>query len=128
MTEPTSSSITIATGSVALSGAVLGLQYDALLLGLFGGLVALQHLGPMTRGAMASSLAAASIFAAAVSPVAIGAAAEYAPWTARLAPTAARVAAAFLLGLAAQTVIPLAIATLRMLASRFGMKSDEGTK
>ena len=73
MTDPTTSaSITIATGSVALGGAVLGLQYDALLLGLLGGLIALQHLGPMTRWAIASSLAAAAIFAAALSPIAVG--------------------------------------------------------
>lgn len=119
MNEPTTS-ITIATGSVALTGAVLGLQYDALLLGLLGGLVALQHLGPMSRTAMAASLAAAAVFAAAMSPVAVGAAAEYAPWTAKLKPDVARIALAFGLGLASQTIVPAALAALRALLGRFG--------
>lgn len=126
MTAPTASSITIATGSAALTGAVFGLQYDALLHGLLGGLIALQHLGTMRRSAVVASLATAVIIAGALAPVAVAAAAEYAPWTAKIPPTPARIACALLLGLTCQTLIPLMFAGIRTLAAKFGIREDDG--
>ena len=51
---------------------------------------------------------------------AVGAAAEYVPWTAKLKPDNARIALAFGLGLASQTIVPAALAALRALLGHCG--------
>jgi hypothetical protein len=47
MAEPASSVVAIAAATITLSGSVIGLQYDALLAGFFGGLLSLLYLPPM---------------------------------------------------------------------------------
>jgi hypothetical protein len=64
MAEPSSTTaggIAVATGLVTLTGSFLGLQYDALLFGLFGGLVSLMHVSVGTPRRMAGTLATAAL-------------------------------------------------------------------
>jgi hypothetical protein len=70
MAEPSSTTaggIAVATGFVTLTGSFLGLQYDALLFGLFGGLVSLMHVSVGTPRRMAGTLATAALLGAVLS-------------------------------------------------------------
>lgn len=114
MAEPTSttSGVTIATGVITLTGSVLGLQWDALLLGLFGGLFALQHVAPFaSRWHVASGLAMASLFGAAFAPFAdsIAHASFVSSWISAtpIPADAPRLAGALVFGMAAQFVVPM---------------------
>ena len=70
MAEPsttTAGGIAVATGVITLTGSFLGLQYDALLFGLFGGLVSLMHVSVGTPMRMAGTLATAALLGAVIS-------------------------------------------------------------
>lgn len=111
----TTAGIMFATGAISISGSILGLQYDLLLFGLFGGLVSLMHLPPMTKGKMAATLLVASLLGALAAPilvaVAFGMAAQYAwmAWVKIVADSLLRCALAFAVGLLAQWLIPIVI-------------------
>lgn len=120
MAEPastTTSSITLGTGMVTTLG-FLGLQWDALLLGLFGGLFVLNHVAPLaSRWQVASGLAMASMFGAVFAPFAdsIAHASFLQQWISAtsLPHDAPRLAGALVFGMAAQFVVPLAVNWLK---------------
>lgn len=114
MAEPTSATvgIAIAAGTITLTGSVLGVQYDALLAGLFGGLVSLSYLPAMSRTKIAGSVIGSSLVGGWFAPVAAIAAVNYFPWMAG-AGEAIRLSTAAGLGLGAQVIIPVAFAWLR---------------
>lgn len=115
MAELASSTIgvAIAAGTVTVTGSVLGVQYDALLAGFFGGLVSLSYLPAMTLGRTAGSVAGSALVAGWFAPFASVAAANYFPFVAGVGEPAVRIAAAAALGLCAQVLIPAAFAWLR---------------
>lgn len=116
MPEPTSqavSGIAIAAGAITITGGIFGLQYDALLAGLFGGLLALMHLEPMTRARMASLLAGAAVAGAFLAPVAAVAAVNYLPYLKAVGTDALRLALAFVTGIVAQVAVPAALRIIR---------------
>ncbi|MET3132854.1 hypothetical protein AAKU55_003135 [Oxalobacteraceae bacterium GrIS 1.11] len=115
MAEPASSTvgIAIAAGTITLTGSILGVQYDALLAGLAGGLVSLSYLPAMTWGRIAGSVAGSSLIAGWFAPLASIAAANYFPFVAGAGESTIRIAAAAALGLGAQVIIPAAFAWLR---------------
>jgi len=70
MAEPSSTTaggIAVATGLVTLTGSFLGLQYDALLFGLFGGLISLMHISAGTPRRMAGTLATSALLGSVLS-------------------------------------------------------------
>ena len=125
MTEPASNTVAavaIATGAITLSGSIIGMQYDALLVGLFGGLISLMHLPPMGAWKMAGTLFSAVIMAGLISPFGVEAAHAYLDWTAKVPNNVVRLASALVIGIIAQAAIPL---LLRLLAKASG--SPAGT-
>lgn len=125
MAEPSSSTaagIVIATGTITLTGSIFGLQYDALLFGLFGGLISLMFLPPdaptlKTTRATAGMLVAAAFLGALFSPGVAPGLHELAAWTVRINADTIRLAAAASIGLTYQLLIPLGI---RLLNARAG--------
>lgn len=123
MAEPSSSaigSIAITTGVITLTGSVFGLEYDAMLMGLLGGLIALMHLPSPKSGSIASdavrtamSLISAAILGALFSPIAGPALNAWMEFTQKIPPTALRLAAAGAIGLTAQVIVPLVFALLK---------------
>lgn len=115
MAEPASSTvgIAIAAGTITLTGSILGVQYDALLAGLAGGLVSLSYLPPMRWSRIASSVAGSSLIAGWFAPVASVTAGNYFPFISAAGESGIRIAAAAGLGLCAQVIIPAAFAWLR---------------
>lgn len=114
MAEPSSTTtgIAIAAGTITLTGSIVGLQYDALLFGLVGGLISLMHLPPdspalRTWLRIALSLFAAAFLAALLSPIAPPVIYEIGEWTAKIPHEGLRLGAAGVIGLSAQLAIPL---------------------
>lgn len=121
MPEPTTSAATgyaVAVGTVTLTGSFLGLQYDLLLAGIFGGCVALSFTRQTPLLRMAITLITSALVAAYGGPVAMAWAAQssYFEWTAKI-PEQMRFFSAFAIGVCSQTLVPLA---LQQLQSRFG--------
>lgn len=114
MAEPASSTagVAIAAGTITLTGSILGVQYDALLAGFFGGLVSLSYLPAMPRAKIAGSVAGSSIIAGYFAPIIAAAAAHYLPWLASLGDIL-RLPSAIALGLSAQAVIPAVLNRIR---------------
>lgn len=125
MAEPstaTGGGVALAAGTITLTGSILGLQYDALLFGLAGGLVSLMHLPPDhpalgTMWRTAGMLAASAFFAAVLSPAAAPALYGLADWALRIPENAVRLAAAALIGLTLQWLVP---AGMKWLTARGG--------
>lgn len=70
--EPSSSSaaaITISVGTVSVVGTLLGMHYDALLFGLFGGLIFLSRSPSVTRYQAISSTIASVLIAGVAAPI-----------------------------------------------------------
>lgn len=109
MAEPASSTVgvAIAAGTITLTGSILGVQYDALLAGFFGGLVSLSYLPPMTKTRIAGSVAGSSLIAGWFAPVASVTASNYFPYLVGAGEAPVRISAAAALGLCAQVIIPL---------------------
>lgn len=114
MAEPatnTVAGVAIATGAITLTGSIFGLQFDALLFGLFGGLISLAHLGAMTILKTAATLLTAVLLGGLSAPwaVAIGAGVAAAfGWTefyAKVPSDAVRLAGALVVGFSAQWLI-----------------------
>lgn len=114
MAEPASSigAVAIAAGTITLTGSILGVQYDALLAGFFGGLVSLSYLPAMNLRRTAGSVASSALLGGYAAPLASVTAANYFPFFER-AGTAGPGISAFALGLCAQVAIPAALARLR---------------
>lgn len=124
MAEPSSSTaaIVIATGTITLTGSIFGLQYDALLFGLFGGLISLMFLPPdtptlTTTRSTAGMLIAAAFLGALFSPGAAPGVHALAEWTERINPETIRLAAAATIGLSYQLLIPLGMRLLQARAA-----------
>jgi hypothetical protein len=120
MAEPASSSgvgVAIAAGTITFTGSILGVQYDALLAGFFGGLLSLSYLPPMTRWRIAGSVATSALLAGFFAPVLAVAAMNYLPWMASLGDFT-RLTAAAAVGLFAQPLIPLALAFINKLGGK----------
>jgi hypothetical protein len=116
MPEPTSSGVgaaAYAAGAITISGSFLGLQYDFLLAGMFGGLIALSFAVPATRLRMAVSVATSAIVAAYATPVLAVVATEYFPSAAKAGDSPLRMFCACALGIGAQTIVPVGLAWIR---------------
>ena len=108
----------MAVGTVTLTGSFLGLQYDLLLAGIFGGCVALSFTRQTPLLRMAITLVTSALVAAYGGPVAMAWAAQSSifGWTAGI-PDKMRFFSAFSIGVCSQTLVPL---VLRQLQNRFG--------
>lgn len=107
MAEPTSSTvgITIAAGTITLSGSIFGVHYDALLAGFFGGLVSLSYLPAMSIPRIAGTVVASALTAGFFAPVLAIAAVNSFSWLAGTGDHM-RIATAAAIGLCAQVAIP----------------------
>jgi len=108
MAEPASSAvggIAVAAGAITLTGSIFGIQYDALLAGFFGGLVALSYLPPLSISRIASSVAASSVCAGFLGPIVALSVVHYLPWMSQIGDFM-RMSSAWLIGLCAQGVLP----------------------
>lgn len=115
MAEPASSTagIAIAAGTITLTGTILGVHYDALTAGLFGGLVSLSYLPAMPAMRIAGSVATSALLAGFFAPVIAAAALNYFPWLVGVGDYT-RIAAAAGLGISSQAIIPAALAWIRI--------------
>lgn len=121
MAEPSSSTaagIVIATGTITLTGSIFGLQFDALLFGLFGGLVSLMFLPPdtptlTTTGRTAAMLVAAAFLGALFSPAAPPLVYNALEFMKVVNAETIRLAAAASIGLSYQLLIPLGMRLLQ---------------
>lgn len=117
MTEPANTAtacVAAVTGSVTICGKFFGMEYDALVLGFFGGVVSLMWLPAMNPLRLCGTLFTASVFGGAASPLAPAIAAKYADFllaTGGAAPL--RLFAALAFGAMAQGLIGLAINKLK---------------
>lgn len=120
MPEPTSSAMAgasaFAVSTITITGSFLGLQYDLLLVGLAGGLVALSFMRQVSPIRMLVSIFTSAIVGGYGGPVLAAAAPEYLAWAGKI-PDQIRWFSAFACGIGAQTVVPLALSQLR---DRFG--------
>lgn len=98
------STIAAATG-VTILGIATGLQYEVLLAGFFGGLVSLSFFPELTWGKRFSSLVSSTMTAGYVAPVLIAVLAKWLDMD--KIPMAGSAFAGFVIGLAAQTAIPV---------------------
>ncbi len=105
ITSSTATGIALATGAITVSGSIIGVQFDALLAGLAGGLISLSILAPMAKLKVASTIFTSVMVAGFFAPILEAIAVKYAPWLSAGNPL--RMAAAFALGIAAQRIIPL---------------------
>jgi hypothetical protein len=95
---------------MTLTGSIFGMQWDALLIGFFGGLIALQHIGPMTKRTLAGTLFAACVLAGYFSPIVSAAIVEYMAWTSKLPLDVLRRAAALRPSASpAPTIVPMTL-------------------
>lgn len=115
MTEPTNTTaagIAFATGAITLTGSIFGLQFDALLFGLFGGLISLMHLPAMSVLRLIGTLASSSLMGALFGPAAVSLSLSSWAWLSAVPAQPARLGSALLIGLFAQALIPIALAWL----------------
>lgn len=105
MAEPSTTSVAAFTvGTVSVVGTFLGMHYDALLLGLFGGLIMLARQQAATRLIAFSSVTLSTLFAGAMSPVAASVVIAY---TAAITLDEARISCAALIGCGWQSITPI---------------------
>ena len=129
MSEPTSGAIAgvaIATGAITLTGSVLGLQYDALLAGLAGGMVSLMHITPSSKLATAGTLAVSALLAALFSPLLMAGALHYVEWLQSVPNQAMRLSSSAFIGIFWQAVIPLVLAYLNRTRGKLNDKQGRG--
>ncbi len=122
MAEPSSTTagaVAAATGVITLTGSIGILQYDALLFGLFGGLISLMHISAGTPARMAGSLATAALLGAVAALFApaivqnLSALNSALAWTRAIPVDPIRLAAALLVGIVAQVAIPVGLNWLK---------------
>lgn len=125
MAEPaasTSTAIALAFGTVTVSGSLLGIQYDALLAGFFGGLVSLSILPPMSNLKIAGSVVGSALMAGFFAPLCAAGAVNYMAWLAPIAELT-RLACAVVIGICWQPILPVGLNRLR---SFIGSKGGQG--
>lgn len=114
MPEPqTTAASLLAGGVITITGSILGMQYDALIGGFGGGLMALLHQPQMPRLRAIASVAASCFLGGAFAPVLTAASVSYLAWLASVNADLLRVAGAVGIGLFAQPMIPVAIRVLQ---------------
>ena len=117
MAEPATNvvaGVAIATGAISLTGSVMGLQFDALLFGLAGGLFSLMYLPPMpSRWHLAGTLSAASMMGALSAQIALPFLFGYFPLLIKAGAEVVRPGAACVVGLVLQRVIPIGLGILK---------------
>ena len=71
MAEPVTSTtgIALSVGTVTLVGSIFGMQFDALMFGLFGGLIMLSRITPKTRLEAFTTLIASVLIAGIIAPI-----------------------------------------------------------
>lgn len=118
MAEPAASTagIALAAGTITLTGTILGVHYDALLAGFFGGLVSLSFLPGMSLLKTAGSVAGSALLAGFFAPILAAAAHNYFPWLASVGDFV-RIASAAALGIGWQALLPAGLKRLRLWAS-----------
>ncbi len=124
MPEPTTGAVigagsgAFAVGTITITGSFLGLQYDMLLAGLAGGLVALSCMPQVPRARILVILITSALMGGYGGPVLTAWAiqSDVFAWSAKI-PDATRIFSAFAIGGSSQTVVPLVFGQLRM---RFG--------
>lgn len=124
MPEPTSSTtaVALAAGTITVTGTIIGVQYDALLAGFFGGLVSLSFLPPMSLFKTVGSVAGSALLAGFFAPIFAAAAHAYLPWLASVGDFA-RIAAAAALGIGWQALLPTILNSIRAwFAKKGGVK------
>jgi hypothetical protein len=109
----------IAVGTVTITGSFLGLQYDLLLVGIAGGLVALSMMPQTSRIKMALTVITSAIVAGYGGPLAAAWAADTFVWATKTG-DALRWFSAFAVGVSAQTIVPVGLRFLANLGNRFG--------
>jgi hypothetical protein len=120
MAEPHSTAVgtTLALGTVTLTGTILGMHYDALIVGFIAALVSLLHLPPAagetrTIGRVFALVASASFMAGLLAPITAAAATNYLPWTLRIGADLLRVTAAALIGAGIHVAVPATMSWMR---------------
>ena len=113
-TLSTMHSIAIAAGNITLSGSVFGMQYDALLACVFGGLVSLTYLPPLSLAKRLGTVAGSALLAGFFAPLIAVAGLHYLPWLQSVG-DATRIASGAALGIAAQVLVPAGLRRLRSL-------------
>lgn len=123
--DPASATVTAVATTlpiITLTGSIFGLQYDAMLIGLFAGLIGTMHIqsAPPENTSKCAAvlktgfmLLSAAVLGALFSPVAVAASVEYLPFTKNISPVALRLAAAGAIGLCAQVAVPLLLSILQ---------------
>lgn len=105
MAEPSSTSaVAFTVGTVSVVGTFMGMHYDALLLGLFGGLIMLARQESATRMIAFSSVTLSALFAGATSPVAASIIISY---TKTISIEEARIFCAAIIGCGWQYIAPV---------------------
>lgn len=104
MTEPTTAATTLSVTTLTVTGAILGMQYSLLLLGLLGVLLSLGIQERKNRLAAFSLVAISTLFSGALSPVAAAVVAKYFDLQANV--DEIRVGAAVLIGYGWQSIAP----------------------
>jgi len=116
----TTAGIVLAASTISLTGSIFGVQYEALMWGMVGGLISLMYLEPKNPEAVKTPLrvfgvvAASSIFGGVFGPVASGLAVSQWPGLAALEP-ALRVGSPLSIGLLGHGAAPLIISFVNRL-------------
>lgn len=118
MSEPTTTGSALALGAVTLSGSILGLHYDAMLIGFVAALVSLLHLQPddgepRTPGRVFAFVASAAFLAGIFAPALALWSRVNLEWLATMPDAALRPICAAVIGGGGHLLVPLAIAALR---------------
>jgi len=121
MAEPAASTagIALAAGTITLTGSIVGVQYDALLAGFFGGLVSLSYLPAMSPWKITGSVASSSLLAGYFAPIAAALALNYFPWLHGVGDFT-RLAAAAAIGIGWQGLLPAGLSRLRAMIGAGG--------
>lgn len=118
MSEPTITGSAVALGAVTITGSILGLHYDAMLIGFVAALVALMHLPPAdgeprTPGRVFVFVASAAFLAGVFAPALALLARTHLDWLASMPDAALRPMCAALIGGGGHMLVPMALAALR---------------
>lgn len=107
MTDPASiTGASLAAGAITLTGSILGVQFDALLMGFLGGLVVLSFLPKMTIKGVFWSLFSSSVLGGVLAPISSSTLYHFFTFL-DSAGDSVRMASALLIGVGAQTIIPI---------------------
>lgn len=115
MTEPVASATTgiaIAAGTLTITGSILGVQYEALLAGLFGGLCYLSYSPTVSKLRLSVNLATSSLMAGFFAPILMVGVLNYFPYLSKAGETPLRIAVAAWIGLVSQSAVPFLLKKL----------------